>query len=107
MARTNISVAQFDRTGVALTATAGDVTNGNSIPNDGSTGLVVTNTGATSHTLTVAITKKVDGQGVTAKTWTLTAGAVLGIGPFPVDEYSAKLQVNADNAELTILPVRV
>lgn len=107
MARTVINPAQFARTGTALTPVAGDVANGNAIPNDGATGLVVKNTGASSRVLTVTITEKVDGQTVPPKTVTIAAGATVGVGPFPQETYGARVLVNVDNAELTILPVRV
>lgn len=107
MARTVINPSKFARTGTALTPVAGDVANGNAVPNDGSTGLVVKNTGASSRVLTIAITETVDGQSVPARTVTLAAGATVGVGPFPTETYGARILLNADNAELTILPVRV
>lgn len=107
MARTVLNPFQFARTGTPLTPTAGDVANGNAIPNDGATGLVVKNTGASSRTLTIVITEKVDGQTVPPKTATLAAGATQGFGPFPQDTYGARILLNVDNIELTILPVRV
>lgn len=108
MPRTNINVTKVTRTGVSIaTGSAVDVANGNTIANDGKVAVLVKNTGSTSHTLTIAIAEKVDGQTVPAKTWTVAASAQLAIGPFDPSVYGGRLQVNGDNAELTVLPVRI
>lgn len=108
MPRTNINAVQVTRVGIDLTTgSAVDVTNGNTIQNDGATVLVVKNTDTASHTLTINIVEKVDGQTVPAKTWTLAASAEKAVGPFDPAVYGGRLQVNGDNAGLKILPVRI
>ena len=109
MARTALAVAQITRTGVALTGTAGDVANGNVVSNDGGVALVLKNTNAssTARTLTIKIVETVDGQTVPARTVSVAAGAQIAVGPFDPSVYGGRMQINVDNAELTILPVHV
>lgn len=110
MPRTNINVVQTTRAGVTLTTgTAGDVANGNTVANNGRVALLLKNTNAssTARVLTIAITEKVDGQSVAARTVSVPAGALVGVGPFDPSEYGGRLQLNVDNAELLILPIRI
>lgn len=104
MARVNVPVTLVTRAGVAdATPVAGDATNGMVVVNNGKTKIVVNNTGATSRTVTAILTKTTDGQTPTPKTYTLAAGAKRNIGPFPVDYYSATLQLDVTHAEVTFL----
>lgn len=50
----------------AASGTAMDATNGNTIPNGGSTLLLLYNSGASARTVTVTVTTLVDGQTVTS-----------------------------------------
>lgn len=84
---TNITTTDITRTGVAAgagTAGATDMT----FNNDGHTVLRVVNTGV-EKTVTLAISRTVDGQTPAARTVTVpaTTGDVF-IGPFPVADYS-------------------
>lgn len=110
MARTNINVVQAVRTGVTLgSGTAADVANGNVVANDGSVALVVknTNSGSTARVLTINVTAKIDGQAVTARTVSVPAAASWIVGPFDPNQYGGKLQLNGDNAEILITPIRI
>lgn len=105
MARTVITPTVVTRAGVAPPAeTAGDVANGNAIPNGGDLYLLLRNANgaSTARNLTVAFANSVDGQTVTPKSYAVAAGASLWVGPFPVGTYGQTLNVNADNAELKI-----
>lgn len=105
MARTLITPTAVTRTGVAPPAeTAGDVANGNYIPNSGNLYLLLRNANgaSTARNLTVAFANSVDGQTVTPKPYAVAAGASLWVGPFPVSIYGQSLNINADNAELKV-----
>ncbi len=86
------------------TPVAMDVTNGNSVPNNGRTFIRVknTNSGSTARTLTTQIPFTIDGQSVTPHQDVLAAGATRWLGPFRTNIYSATLQLNADHVELQI-----
>lgn len=110
MARTAINVVQITRTGVSVAAgTAGDVANGNAVANDGGVALLLKNTNAssTARVLTIKIVETVDGVTVPSRTVSVAAGAQVAVGPFDPNIYGGRLQLNVDNAELTILPVRI
>lgn len=110
MPRTAFTAAQASRAGTTLPApTAGDVTNGNSIANDGRTILIVKNTNAasTSRTITFATVRSVDGLVAPTRSETLAAGETQVFGPFPATDYGSTLAINVDNAELTIQAIRV
>ncbi|NYI06058.1 hypothetical protein [Allostreptomyces psammosilenae] len=109
MARTAIAVTKAQRGGVEmLAAVPADVTNGNSMVNDGATGLIVRNTGAVdAHTITFHLFRTVDGQPVTPRTEAVPVGDVYLFGPFPVADYGSTLAFNGDHAELTFQAVRI
>jgi len=107
MARTQTTVNKIIATGTGLTPVAQaavDVANGNYCRNNGKTWLEVTNTNgaAQSRVLTVHFNRKVAGQTVTPKTYTLAAGASRRIGPFDPANYGGLLNFNGDHAELTV-----
>jgi uncharacterized membrane protein YgcG len=107
MARTNIAVFTTSRTdGSAPVATAADVANGNSTANDGAVVLVARNTDTNPHTLTVHITRQVDGVTPAAKTFSIAAGTTEYIGPFTPNDYSLTLTYDLDSSTVTILPLR-
>lgn len=105
-ARTAIAVTKFKLQfpGQAdPAAVAGDVANGNLVPNNGRTVLKVKNTNGTStaHTVTFNL-PDFRGHDVTPDTESIAAGATKWYGPFPLDTYTASLLVNVDHAELVI-----
>lgn len=108
MPRTNIATTQASRAGTVLpAASAGDVVNGNSTPNDGRVVLVVKNTGASSRTITFPTTVSVDGLTAPVRSESIPAGETQVFGPFSPNEYGTVLAYNVDNAELTINAIRV
>ncbi|MCZ4607567.1 hypothetical protein O3S80_28135 [Streptomyces sp. Lzd4kr] len=108
MPRAAIAVTQSDRAGVTLTPTTGDPVNNHTIPNDGRTAVIVENTGSTvARTVTFRITRKVDGYAVTPRTESVAVGQRQLFGPFDVQEYGGQLQVDVDNAELKLTPIRI
>lgn len=103
MARTALAVHTLTRDGVAPTATTAlDAVNGNSVPNDGHTWLVLDNAdAAASHTLTVTLLGGRDGQPVTPRTITIPATTTGQMyGPWPLDSYGSLLNIDADDAQL-------
>ncbi|MET9128173.1 hypothetical protein [Streptomyces sp. NPDC004528] len=108
MPRVDIPVTFADRSGTTLTPTTGDPVNNHSVQNDGHTGVIVENTGSTvSRTVTFRIARKVDGFAVASRTEVLTVGQKQLFGPFDVSEYGGKLQIDVDNAELKLTPIRI
>jgi hypothetical protein len=108
MPRAELPVTTFTRAGVDLAPTVGDPVNNHTVVNDGRTGIIVENTGATvARTVTFHLYRKVDGFAVTPRTETLAVGEKQGFGPFDPNEYGSRLQIDVDNAELTLTPVRI
>lgn len=108
MARTNIAATQASRAGTVLpAATAGDVVNGNSTANDGRVVLIVNNTGASSRTMTFTTARTIDGLTNPVRSEAIPAGETQVFGPFDPNDYGTTLAYNADNAELTINPIRI
>ena len=87
MAATILTVSQLDRvSGVNLTGTAAHATDGDAFPNTGKEFLLVT-TGGTPTTVTIALSKTLDGQPVAPNTYSITTGGLV-IGPFPTALYN-------------------
>lgn len=108
MPRVAVPVTQATRAGVTLTSTTGDPVNNHYVVNDGRTAVIVENTGSTvSRTVTFRLTRTVDGFAVTPRTETLAFGEKQLFGPFDVQEYGGKLQVDVDNAELELTPIKI
>jgi len=108
MPRAEVPVTTFDRSGVVLVTTTGDPVNNHTMVNDGRTGIIVKNTGSTvDRTVTFRIQRTVDGFAVTPRTETLAVGEEQGFGPFDPQVYGSRLQIDVDNAELTLTPIRV
>lgn len=108
MARGVLSVKQASRDGIDMgTATTGDATNNHVVANDGKTGIIVKNTGATARVVTFKLFKTVDGQSITPRAKSIAAGATMLFGPFPTDHYGAQLEIDVAHAELTLQAVRV
>lgn len=104
MVATPLSVNTIGRGGITpVTEAAGDNTNGNSVPNNGSTWLEVSNSAGSSGTVTVAYANQVDGQVVPARSYTIPATTgKKRIGPFPVALFGATLIVTPSAATITI-----
>lgn len=105
--RTPLTVTTVSRT--ALTAfpapsVAGDVTNGNVIPNDGATMLAVLNAdGGATHGMTIQVERGVDGLTAGPRPYTLPISASPQLtGPFPLRDYGTQLLVNVDSTQLKV-----
>jgi hypothetical protein len=72
-------------------------TTGNTVPNGGNLILELTNTGASTYTVTVAA-NAVDGNTVTPITYSLTAGETAKVGGWPPSIYGGTLTFTASNA---------
>lgn len=108
MARTAVPVTSFTRAGALVpTGVPGDATNGHAVENGESMGLVVTNTGATSHSLTINLSRTVDGQAVSPRVIPIAAGETRAFGPFSPADYGTSLLVDVDHAELTLRAYRM
>lgn len=109
MARGVLSVKQANRDGVDMgAATVGDAVNGHVVANDGRTGILVKNTGATvARIVTFKLFKTVDGQTVTPRAESVPVGLTYLFGPFPTDAYGSQLEIDVAHAELTLQAVRV
>jgi hypothetical protein len=108
MPRTALAATQASRAGTVLpAATAGDVTNGNSVTNDGRVVLIVKNTGASSRTITFQTARTVDGLTAPTRVETIPAGETQVFGPFSPNDYGDTLAFDVSNAELTINVIRV
>lgn len=86
------------------TAPSADPTNGNSIPNGGSTIVLVENTDTASHTLTVEFARSFDGQVVTPKVHTLVASTKYMLRMGPVSDYGNVVKVTANSNLVKITP---
>lgn len=109
MARTAVPVAEINRNpGVAPTApVAMDAANGNAVANNGHTWIEVSNGDAAQQTVTVHPIRTVDGQSVAGVAHLLAAGAGRRLGPFPVEDYGASLEVDTTSANVTIAAYRL
>lgn len=108
MARTLITPTAVTRAGVAPPAEAsGDSVNGNYVPNDGSTVLLVRNSGATTRNMTIQFGYPIDGQTVTGRPYPLAAGVSRYVGPFDVTTYGNQIKVDSDNAELKYVALQI
>lgn len=103
MPRVTLVPAVSDRDGENLVAEAnGDPVNNHQVVNTGNTRLIIRNSGAVARTVTIRISKTVDGQSVTSKTKAIPAGETHVFGPYPTDTYGNLLLVDVDNAELKL-----
>lgn len=92
-------------TAVTVAASPGatsDPTNGNSFPNGGESILVMNNTAGASATASIAITKTVDGQAVTARQFTVPATTIQYVKLGPVDTYGTTVTVTTSAATLKL-----
>jgi len=104
MARTALPApTKVTRKGVtAVTPTALDAVNGNTLANSGAMYFDVTNTDASSHTLTINITGQLDGISPTNPPITIAAGVTKRFSNFPPSIYGSVMQLNTDSALVKI-----
>lgn len=110
MSRSAIPVTSSSRAGVALPAeTSGDASNNHTVQNDGHTIVLARNSngGSTARTVTVHVSKTVDGQAVASRATSIAAAATAVIGPWPTSEYGTSVLLDVDNAELKLRAVHV
>lgn len=102
MPRTAITVTALNRTGVADPAEAtADVTNGNSVVNDGRTFLRIRNAHATvAQTSTFITPGTVDNLAIADRTLSVPATQTRTIGPFPVTVYGSTLEIDSTTVDL-------
>lgn len=109
MARGTLALSSSDRGGTELPApTVGDPTNGHAVANDGTTLLLVQNTGTTvARTVTLHISKVVDGITLTGvRTKSIPVGKTHLFGPYSSADYGTTILVDVDNAELKFNAIR-
>lgn len=104
MPRTPVPLTTITRAGIAPPAeTNGDPANHHVIPNNGRVALLVRNASeSNARTLTLRVRGAIDGQPVTPRTVSIPAEASRYVGPFPVDQYGPRLELDVDNAELKL-----
>lgn len=89
MSRTALTVQEVVRTGITVSLTAAQTTDGNSAPNDGNTYFEVKVATAGACTVTVQTPGTVDGLAIADRTISVpgTTGDKV-FGPFPPDKYN-------------------
>lgn len=99
-------------TPVSLPATASlgaqaDTTNGDTVPNGGTTVLFMNNTAGSSGTVTVQTTSTVDGLAVSDRTFTVPANTVqvVKLGPTSVYGTSTRIDCSANTIRLLAFTV--
>ena len=108
MARVAVTPITPSRAGVAAaTPLACDATNFNTVANDGQTIVLAKNTGAGARTIDFIIKRTVDGVTPDRAAISIAAGATRVFGPFPINDYSAALDFNAEHAEVEVSAYRV
>lgn len=105
MARTEIPLTEINREpDTPATPTAGDVTNGNYVVNDGRVFIEPSNSDAAEQTLTVVLPGTVDGQDITDRAYAVpTGGSLRPIGPFPVSTYGDQLALDPGSALVEVV----
>lgn len=100
MPRTAIAFTEPSRAGTALpAAVAADVTNGNSVVNDGRILIIASNSNvSTVRNAIVTATGTVDGLVPATRTSPIPASSSILLGPWDVGNYSTTLQISGDNA---------
>lgn len=106
MARLTLTPSQVTRAGLTLPAeTTLVAVDGGQFANNGVDTFLLahnTNGASTARTLTIHISKLIDGAAVADKTFSIAAGTTKLIGPFPTDFYGSTMTVDVDNAELKL-----
>ena len=83
-----IAVLTMSRAGIVNTGGAAASAGGDTLPNDGSTLLLVNNASGASITVTLPLTRTVDGQAAASKTVAVAASTTAIIGPFATSDYN-------------------
>ncbi len=109
MARTNITVVEITRDGVAATEVAGDVTNGNQFDHGARTFLRARNADVAQQTVTIITPGTVDGLAIADRVVTIPAGATRYIGPFTNDyrQSDGKVYVDVSDADVFLAVFRL
>jgi hypothetical protein len=110
MPRTNITVVEVTRDGVAPSEVAGDVTNGNQFDHSARTFLRARNAdGGSAHTVTIQTPGTVDSLAIADRTVSVPASATRYIGPFTNDyrQSDGKVYVDVDSAQLHLAVFRL
>lgn len=110
MPRTNITVVEITRDGVAPTEVAGDATNGNQFDHGARTFMRVRNAdGAAAHIVTIITPGTVDGLAIADRVVSVPASATRYIGPFTNDyrQPDGKVYVDVDSAQLNLAVFRL
>lgn len=110
MPRTNITVVEITRAGVAATEVAGDTVNGNQFDHGARTFLRARNAdGAAPHTATIQTPGTVDTLAIADRVVSVPASATRYIGPFTTDyrQSDGKVYVDVDDAQLNLAVFRL
>lgn len=104
MARVVVPVVSVTKAGVAAgTEVNGDATNFHEVANNGQTWIEVRNAdGAGAHTVTVKVSKLVDGQGVASRTYSIALSASRRIRLGDPAVYGSLTQVDVDSSQLKL-----
>lgn len=105
---TAITAASLDhKTALVKPAPAACDVTGNTVANGGNLVLEFNNSGASTYTVTVALTSTLDGQSVTPITYSLTAGQTKVAAGWPPSFYGSTLTFTASNAAVTYVAYNV
>lgn len=108
MVATPLTPVTIVRAGIAAPAgAASDNVNHNSVVNDGSTWLLIANTGGSTGTVAVAIAETVDGMAVPARSYSVAASAAIWAGPFPTSIYGRSLDLLPSASTMHIAAVKI
>lgn len=103
MARVNIPVGRISRTNVfPLNDPVGDPTNDHQMVNNGVTLILVENVGASTRNAEAVIEQTVDGEAVDVLNYSILAGDMVVLGPYPREIYGDLLLFNTDHADLQL-----
>lgn len=102
-----VDVINVDRNGAdPMTPVAADPVEGNSVPNQGGTILILNNTDAAPHNITFVTPIEVGSYSVEDFVVQIAASTTLYFGEFPSNIFGHTLQFTADSALVTIQAYR-
>ncbi|GAA0494809.1 hypothetical protein Ade02nite_19690 [Paractinoplanes deccanensis] len=108
MARTPLGITGSSKAGEpVLPPVAANITDGNSVNNNGETVLTVTNAGAVTRTLSIPLAVTVDGQPVGPRVYSIPAGQTILAGPYPPGWYGTTLLLDASSGDLMLSAFRL
>jgi len=103
VARVAVPVTRVSRlTVTALAAGVSDPANDHTVPNNGSTLILITNAGGAPHNAQAVIEQTVDGETPTPVDYVIPATSTVPLGPYPRQIYGDNLLVNIDHADLSV-----